>query len=123
MADWCHDRDRLKSQAQIKNKDYMMITGDFIRFKWQSNGKKHSRIFMYCIDNATEDFDNETRFRTIEGNTASTAGVCTRRLGDLSSGKHQVKLIVVAVMRISIHSIFFVSMSPIAKTEELRGLS
>ena len=82
MADWFDDRGRLKTKNQVISKSYRMIPGDYVRFQW-SSGDHHSAIFMEYLDPWTDEFDDETRFQTIEGNTAKTVAVRTRRLGDI----------------------------------------
>ncbi|SDM87704.1 hypothetical protein [Kriegella aquimaris] len=70
--------------SEIMNGSYDLNPGDYLRFEWASGGQ-HSGLFIDFVDdpnNLTED----TRIKTIEGNTSSTVRVRTgRKLGDVIS--------------------------------------
>ena len=69
--------------GEILDGDYVLNPGDYVRFEWSSGGH-HSAIFMEYIDSSSSP-TNDTRIRTIEGNTGSTVKVRTRKFKDVIS--------------------------------------
>ncbi|NHF61325.1 hypothetical protein FK220_018370 [Flavobacteriaceae bacterium TP-CH-4] len=70
--------------SEIMNGSYVLNPGDYLRFEWASGGQ-HSGIFMDFVDDPNN-LTNNTRIKTIEGNTSSTVRVRTsRKLGDVIS--------------------------------------
>lgn len=82
MEDFFDGIGRMYTRAQLLNGTYTLSAGDYLRFEW-SDGGKHSGIFMYYVDTGSP--TNETRIRTIEGNTGARVAVRTRTLQQLLS--------------------------------------
>ena len=83
MEDYFADRGRKYTRGQILNKAYTLFEGDYLRFEW-SDGGHHSGLFLYYVDDANNPTE-ETRLRTIEGNTGARVAVKTRTLHDVIS--------------------------------------
>lgn len=83
MEDYFQDRGRKYSRAQILSKTYTLFEGDYLRFEWDDGGH-HSGLFLYYVDDASNPTE-QTRIKTIEGNTGSRVAVKTRTLHDVIS--------------------------------------
>lgn len=78
MKDWFSARGRLYTRSQVRNKSYNVRPGDYLSL-W---GGDHSAIFVEWIDSTSTITDN-TRFRTIEGNTGQHVDVRIRTVADI----------------------------------------
>ena len=84
MENYFASIDRAHQIGEIMNGSYVLNPGDYLRFEWASGGQ-HSGIFIDFVDDPNNLTEN-TRMKTIEGNTSSTVRVRTnRRLGDVIS--------------------------------------
>lgn len=84
MENYFASMNRAHQINEILSGSYVLNPGDYLRFEWASGGQ-HSGIFMDFVDDP-DNLSNDTRIKTIEGNTSSTVGVRTsRKLGDVIS--------------------------------------
>lgn len=84
MEDYFASLNRAHQISEIMNGSYVLNPGDYLRFQWASGGQ-HSGIFIDFVDDPNN-LTNNTRIKTIEGNTSSTVRVRTsRKLGDVIS--------------------------------------
>ncbi len=84
MENYFEGLGRAHQISEIMNGSYTLNPGDYLRFEWASGGQ-HSGIFIDFVDDANN-LTEDTRIRTIEGNTSSTVRVRTsRKLRDVIS--------------------------------------
>ncbi len=80
MKDYFDDNNRLYTKSDVKNKTYVMTEGDYLSLF----GGGHSAIFVEWID-STDTITNDTRFRTLEGNTSGRVQRASRKVGNIDA--------------------------------------
>jgi hypothetical protein len=79
MRSWYSNMGRLHTRSDITAGRYIPRAGDYLSL---FDGG-HSAIFADWVDSISGGITNNTRYRTVEGNTSSAVRVCIRRVSNI----------------------------------------